>query len=85
MDKREYMIVIGTRSYWITEEERDKFLSKRGMQGIDHVALRDGKLILPVTCQEIVHISVVRESQEIDKAISEFGLESDTRDKEYAG
>lgn len=66
MDKREYKITIGIRSYWITQEELNKYLKERLKSGVDHVALRDGKLFLPVQYQDVVHRSVIEDSEKID-------------------
>jgi hypothetical protein len=67
MDKREYRIVIGIRSYWITKEELEKYLKERRKPGIELVALRNGGLFLPVQCQEIAHRSVIEDSEKIEE------------------
>src|SRR5436190_23375706 len=67
MDKREFKITIGIRSYWITKDELDKYMKERTRSGVDHVALRDGLLILPIQCQEIVHRSVIDDSEKIQE------------------
>ncbi len=66
MDKREYKITIGIRSYWITKEELEKYLAERKVPGVDLVALRGGTLFLPAQCQEIAHRSVIDDSAKIE-------------------
>lgn len=66
MDPREFKITIGIRSYWITREERDKYLTDREKPGVEYVALRDGLMLLPVKYQELVHRSVIEDSEKIE-------------------
>jgi hypothetical protein len=66
MDKREFKITVGIRSYWITKEELDKYLRERVKNNVDHVALRGGMLLLPVQYQDVVHRSVIADSEKID-------------------
>jgi hypothetical protein len=66
MDKREFKITVGIRSYWITKDELDRYMRERTKPGVDHVALRGGLLLLPVQCQDIVHRSVIEDSEKID-------------------
>jgi len=66
MDKREFKITVGIRSYWITKEELDKYMKERLKSNVDHVALRNGLLILPIQYQDIVHRSVIDDSEKIE-------------------
>jgi hypothetical protein len=66
MDKREFKVTVGIRSYWITKEELEKYLKERKVPGVDLVALRGGLLFLPTQCQEIAHRSVMDDSEKID-------------------
>ena len=67
MDKREFKITIGIRSYWITKSEMEKYLVERVKPGVDHVALRDGLLLLPLQYQDIVHRTVIEDSEKIEE------------------
>ena len=70
MNEREYRITVGAATYWITEEERDQYLTKRAQLGVDYVALREGQLVVPAKFEDIVHKSVIEESNKINKDIS---------------
>ncbi len=65
MDKRELKITVGIRSYWITKDELEIYLKERKVPGVDLVALRGGMLFLPTQCQEIVHRTVIDDSEKI--------------------
>ena len=65
MDKREFKITVGIRSYWITKDELEIYLKERKVSGVDLVALRGGMLFLPTQCQEIVHRTVIDDSEKI--------------------
>jgi len=67
MDKREFKITIGIRSYWITKEEMEKYMTERTKPGAEYVALRDHMMILPVKFQDIVHRSVIEDSEKVEK------------------
>ena len=67
MDRREFKITIGIRSYWITQEELNKYMAERVQPGVEYVVLRDGLLILPIKFQEVVHRSVIADSEEVEQ------------------
>lgn len=66
MDKREFKITVGIRSYWITKEELDKYLKERIKPNVDHVALRGGLLLLPIQYQDVVHKTVIDDSEKVE-------------------
>src|SRR6476646_4952366 len=66
MDKRDFKITIGIRSYWITKDELAKYMKERTKPGVDHVALRGGLLFLPVQYQEVAHRTVIEDSEKIE-------------------
>ena len=66
MDKREFKITIGIRSYWITQEELNKYMVERVQPGVEYVSLRNGLLFLPVKFQDVVHRSVIEDSEKIE-------------------
>ncbi len=66
MDKREFKITVGIRSYWITKEELDKYLKERLKSNVDHVSLRGGLLLLPIQYQDVVHKTVIDDSEKIE-------------------
>jgi len=67
MDTREYKITVGIRSYWITKEDLDKYLTERAKPGVTLVALSGGKLFLPTECQDIAHRDVIDAAEKITK------------------
>ena len=70
MNEREYRITVGSATYWITEEERDQYLKKRAQLGVDYVALREGHLVVPAKFDDIVHRSIIEESENINRELS---------------
>ncbi len=67
MDKREFKITIGIRSYWITKEELNKYMVERVQPGVEYVSLRNGLMLLPIKFQDIVHRSVIEDSEKIEE------------------
>ncbi len=67
MDKREFKITIGIRSYWITQEELNKYMAERVQPGVEYVSLRNGLMVLPIKFQDIVHRSVIEDSEKIEE------------------
>ena len=66
MDKREFKITIGIRSYWITQEELNKYMTERVQPGVEYVSLRNGLMFLPIKFQDLVHRSVIEDSEKIE-------------------
>ncbi len=67
MDKREFKITIGIRSYWISQEELNKYMVERVQPGVEYVSLRNGLMVLPIKFQDIVHRSVIEDSEKIEE------------------
>jgi hypothetical protein len=79
MDKREFKITIGIRSYWITRDELEKYMNERNKNGVEYVTLRNGLMILPVKFQDIVHRTVIEDSEKMRADAGSVSQEPGTR------